>query len=248
MDINFKDNFIELWRKYFGQVELPIIFYYSDTPNDCLIAPKSDKWGCIVSDLIKIRNGKSIAFSKDSLGCMGGKRYSGFQNNLRPNFEYFLSCGTEDMEGEKYLQSPELVKQFLQKAPFAQTDKEYIIFKRWDNLTVKDNPEVVIFYANPDVLSGLFTISGFDRNFDEGTISPFGSGCSSIIQYPLAECNKEKPRGVLGLFDVSARPYVQENILTFSLPYIRLIEITKYFDESFLTTHSWQKLRKRINQ
>jgi hypothetical protein len=248
MDITIKNNFIELWNKYFGKVELPLIFYYSDSANDCSIAPKSEKWSCIISELIKIRNGKSIAFSKESLGCSGGKRYSGFQENLRPNFEYFLSCGTQDMEGEKYLQSPELVKQFLQKAPFTLTDKKYIIFKRWDNLTQDDTPEVVIFFAKPDVLSGIFTISGFDRNFDEGTICPFGSGCSSIIQYPLAECNKDKPRGVLGLFDISARPYVQESIFTFSLPYKRLIELTNFFDDSFLTTLSWQKIRKRINQ
>ncbi len=248
MDIKFKEHFISQWNKYFGNTELPIVFYYSDTPNNCIVNPPAEKWICLISELTKIRNGKSIAFSKDSIGCMGGKKYSGFQDNLRPNFEYFLSCGNDSIKGEKYLKSPELVKRFLEKAPFKRTEKEYLIFKRWDNLDENDNPEVVIFYAKPDVLSGLFTIAGFDSDFEDGNVTPFGAGCASLIQYPLYEATKDKPRAVIGLFDVTARPYIHENILTFSVPFNRFEVIVNYFDDSFLTTAAWEKLRKRVNK
>ncbi|HPN37663.1 MAG TPA: DUF169 domain-containing protein [Melioribacteraceae bacterium] len=247
MDMNLKGTFLQKWANYFGDVELPIIFYYSDTANNCEIVPKAESWKCLIGELTKVRNGKSLAFSKESIGCMGGKKYSGFQDNLRPNFEYFLSCGNETVKGEKYLKSPELVKQFLAKAPFKRTDKQFIIFKRWDLMVEMDFPEIVIFYANPDVLSGLFTISGFDRDFEEGTITPFGAGCSSLIQYPLSESNKDKPRAVIGLFDVTARPYVQKDILTFAIPFKRFVELINFFDESFLTTEAWSKIKKRIN-
>jgi hypothetical protein len=40
---------------------------------------------------------------------------------------------------------------------------KYIVFKRWDKLETKDNPEVVIFYARPDVLAGLYTLASFDE-------------------------------------------------------------------------------------
>ena len=30
MDIKLKKTFIELWEKYFGNAELPIVFYYTD--------------------------------------------------------------------------------------------------------------------------------------------------------------------------------------------------------------------------
>ena len=34
MDILLKERFISLWDKFFGNAELPIIFYYSDFEND----------------------------------------------------------------------------------------------------------------------------------------------------------------------------------------------------------------------
>ena len=123
-----------------------------------------------------------------------------------------------------------------------------IVFKRWDKIKEGDNPEVVIFFAKPDVLSGLFTLAGFDRDDLSGTIAPFGSGCASIVQYPLAESKKEKPGAVLGMFDVSARPFVQENLFTFAIPFERFEKIVSYMEESFLITNSWEKVKRRINK
>ena len=112
----------------------------------------------------------------------------------------------------------------------------------------EDEPEVVIFFAKPDVLAGLFTLAGFDSEDMNGTITPFGSGCASIVQYPLAESHKEKPKAVLGMFDVSARPFVQENVLSFAVPFKRFEKMISFMEESFLITESWEKVRKRINK
>ena len=38
-----------------------------------------------------VRAGKSLAFRTDALGCMGARRYLGFADTIRPDFEYFLS-------------------------------------------------------------------------------------------------------------------------------------------------------------
>ncbi len=61
------------------------------------------------------------------------------------------------------------------------------MFRRWDKLSPEDNPEVVIFFARPEVLSALFTLANFDQADPNGVICPFGSGCSSIIHYPRLE-------------------------------------------------------------
>ena len=37
MDINVKNRFIELWKKYFGNSELPIIMYYDEETRDVLV-------------------------------------------------------------------------------------------------------------------------------------------------------------------------------------------------------------------
>jgi hypothetical protein len=52
---------------------------------------------------------------------------------------------------------------------------------------------------------------------------------------------------VLGLFDVSARPHVGGDELTFSIPIQRFIQMVGYMDESFLITKSWEKVRLRLN-
>lgn len=248
MDITFKDKFIALWEKYFGKAELPIIFYYTDIEHHAEPSKKAEKWNCFIGELAKVRKGKTIVFDEASIGCGGGKKYLGFNDQLRPGFEYFLSCGNNEIEGERYLQSPDLVEKFLKNAPFLPAKGSKIVFKRWDLLLENDKPEVVIFFATPDVLSGLFTLAGYDREDMNGNFAPFGSGCASIIQYPLAESKQPNPRAVIGMMDVSARPFVQENVITFAVPFKRFEEMVDYMDESFLITKSWEKIRKRINK
>ena len=182
-------------------------------------------------------------------GCPGGRRYTGFAHEVMPNFEYFLSCGIPGrLKGERYKKSPELVKEAMKYSPVFKAPARFIVFKRWDILERSDNPEVVIFFAQPDVLSGLFTLANFDEAEPNGVFAPFGSGCSSIVQYPYLEGRSERSRGVIGMFDISARPFVTKDVLTFSVPMIRFSRMIQNMDESFLITDSWQKVQKRIGQ
>jgi len=90
--------------------------------------------------------------------------------------------------------SPELVREIVKNWPAFKAPKAFIVFKRWDKLTGEDNPEVVIFFAKPDVLAGLFTLANFDESHPEGVFTPMGSGCSSIITYPYLEKDLPHPR------------------------------------------------------
>jgi hypothetical protein len=113
-------------------------------------------------------------------------------------------------------------------------------------LNEDDDPAVAIFFARQDLLSGLFTLAGFDESDPNGVISPFGAGCSTIVQYPYLEKDVAHPRGVIGMFDVSARPYVGENDLTFSVPMNKFEGMIKNMEESFLITESWKMVQKRV--
>ena len=122
----------------------------------------------------------------------------------------------------------------------------FIVFKRWDQLDETDQPQVVIFFARPDMLAGLFTLANFDQEDPNGVIAPFGSGCSSIVYHPFAQLQSSRPKPVIGMFDVSARPHVAKDELTFSVPMARFRTMIDYMDESFLITGSWKKIQKRI--
>ncbi len=247
MDIKMKNRFLDSWVKYFNGAELPIVFFYSDTPSGAETVKPAVDWSCLIADLNKARNGKTLCLDKDSVGCFGGKRYLGFTTQIREGFEYFLSTGVPGiMAGERYKKTPEIVKKIMDVQPGFEAPAKYAIFKRWDKLDDNDEPEAVIFYARPDVLSGLFTLAGFDVDDPAAVITPFSAGCGSIAMYPYIENQKEKQKCILGMFDVSARPCVPPDILTFSVPMKKFTSMVKNMEESFLITRSWEKIRKRI--
>lgn len=249
MDIKVKEKFIGLWKRYFDGAELPIAFYYTDMEGCAEVVKPPSGHKCIMADFSKIRRGKSLCFDTSSIGCSGGKRYLGFAEEIMPNFEYFLSFGIPGkLEGERYKKTPELVKETMKKWPDFKAPARFIVFKRWDMFEESDDPEVVIFFARPDVLSGLFTLSNFDEADPNGVFVPFSAGCGSIVQYPYLEKDSDRPRGVLGMFDVSARPYVPKDVLTFSLPMNKFLRMIEDMEESFLITPSWGKVNKRINR
>jgi len=246
MDNNLKNRFIDLWKKYFGGAELPIVFYYSDVEK-AEKAPILKGHRCIFADLSLVRKGRSLCFDVETIGCSGGRRYLGLTDDLMPNFEYFLSYGIPGkLEGERYKKTPELVKEFINNAATFRAPAKFVIFKRWDKISGEDSPEAVIFFARPDVLSGLFTLANYDEREPNGVIAPFAAGCGTIVQYPYLEKNSEHPRCVIGLFDVSARPYVEKDVLTFSIPLNKFEKMVGDMEESFLITKSWEKVKKRI--
>ena len=126
--------------------------------------------------------------------------------------------------------------------------KQYIVFKRWDKIDVADNPDVVIFFAPPDILSGVFTLINFDEVEPDGVFAPFAAGCSTIVTHPYLEKSAQRPRAVLGMFDVSARPCVPDNTLTIAIPMNKFEKMIDNMEESFLTTQSWAKVRRRITK
>ena len=247
MDMGRKADFLERWKKYFGGEELPVTFWYTDDEGvaDGAEPPKDHR--CFLADLTKIRQGKSMRFDLATVGCSGGKRYLGFTENVRPNFEYFLSCGIPGtLEGERYKKSPELVKEFERRSPGFTAPARHIVFKRWDRLGEEDDPAVVVFFAPPDVLSGLFTLANFDESDLNAVYCPFCAGCGSIVKYPFLEKDAPHPRAVLGMFDISARPFLPGSTLSFAIPMKKFAAMIANMDESFLTTKSWKAVRGRM--
>jgi uncharacterized protein (DUF169 family) len=248
MDAKFKDGFIGRWRKYFNGAELPITLYYTDEEGRAELARSGILPRCLIDALSPVREGKPLCLNAESIACLGGRRYLGFGERLRPDFEYFLSCGIPGkVKGERHRKSPELVREILKHWPRFRAPARLAVFKRWDLLLEKDDPEVVIFFARPDVLSGLFTLANYDEAEPNEVFTPSGAGCSSIVAYPYMERGSRRPRCVLGMFDITARPYVPEDDLTFSVPMEKFVRMVDNMDESFLTTETWGAVQRRIH-
>ncbi len=249
MNTQFQQEFQKKWEKYFPGVELPVVYFYTDEISKEDQVDSQDVEHCVMASFQRVRQGHVFVYGNDSPGCKGWRRYTGFSQSLRPKFEYFLSCGIAgEIEGERYKKSPELVNGYLESHPPFQAPGRFMVCKRWDKLAANDQPFAVIFFASADVLSGLFALANYDRSDENGVISPNGSGCSTIVNYPFWEAQSDDPRCVLGMFDVTARPQIPEKYLTFTIPFPRFTQMVANMDESFLITPAWENLRARIQK
>ena len=249
MEKQLKESFLNQWGKYFPGAELPVAYYYAGEVSEKDLQDTKNEHRCLICNLNRVREGHAFVYSSESPGCLGGKRYTGFSQRLRPNFEYFLSCGIPGkMEGERYKKSPEIVEQLNREMRRAAAPAKYLVFKRWDKMEEGEEPAAVVFFAEPDVLSGLFTLANFRGIKPYSVITPFSAGCGSIIRFPLMEGSSQHPRAVIGLFDPSARPWFGENILTFTAPMKKFAEMVEDMDESFLITPTWDRILQRIKR
>lgn len=247
MDAQFKEYFTTHWNKYLPNSDLPIVYYFTDQVRPEEMVESVNEYRCWIGNLMRVLNGFPFVYHADLPGCEGGKRYTGMSSQVPLNHEYFLSYGIPGvMEGSRHRKSPEVVRKHYEEYPAYQAPGRYLVFKRWDKLAPEDEPFAVIFYATADVLSGLVTLGNYDLADVNGTISPYGSGCESIIYYPYLQSRAEHPKCVLGHFDISGRPSLPKDRLSLTIPLRRFEEMVRNMDESFLSTPQWNSIRDRL--
>jgi uncharacterized protein (DUF169 family) len=245
--IEFSEKLWKQFQEALGLKESPLGIYYTKDKPDGVTA-KEGAHACMIGLLQNARKkGETVFFDKDHFGCPGGAYYMGFFESPRPKIEYFLSCGIPgELEGERYIKTPELAKRFVVTRIPRRAPAPYCVFKPIHQFKDGEKPEVVVFFAPPDILSGLFTLTNYSLETMEGVSAPFGSGCSSILTYPVKEAGKDQPHAILGMFDVSARPMVERDILTLAMPYSIFLKLLENVSGSFLDTESWKKVLKRM--
>ena len=192
----------KLWNEFrtaLGLIESPLGVYYTNDPPD----GKTPKAGmdpgahlCMIGLLKRARHhGETVYFDREHFGCPGGAYYMGFFESPRPEIEYFLSCGIPgQMEGERYIKTPELARAYFLKMKPRPAPASYCVFKPIEKFREGERPEVVVFFGPPDILSGLFVLTNYALELTDGVYAPFGSGCGTILTYPLKEAEKEEPR------------------------------------------------------
>jgi len=240
----------EKFYERLGLKEHPLGVFYSNKEPAKGIRPTGEGHACMFGLLKRARHhGETVYFDENHTGCQGGAYYMGFREMSRPKIEYFLSCGIPgEMEGERYIKTPEIARQYFASSKPRKAPAKFGIFKPLNNLAPNEEPEVIIFFAHPDVLSGLFTLTNYAAERADAVRIPFSSGCGSIVSHPLKEAEKENPQAILGMFDVSARPFVEPNVLTLAMPTKLFLLLLDNQDESFLITKSWEIVRKRIGR
>ena len=253
MDMHLKEEYLRLWSKYFNEAPLPLAFYYTDE-----LVEAETKVKCITAAMSIVRKGRTVVLSADSVGCFGGKIQLGFAEQDFTAFsekypysylEYFLADGIPDIiEGERFKESPSICREMFLMPEYKifTAPARYCVFKRFDQLTAEDKPEVIIFFANPDVLSGLYNLVNFHTANPNAVIAPWGAGCDNIVTAPYREIKSSEPKAIMGMFDTSPRPFVQKDEITLAVPLSIFVKMVANMDNSFLITKSWSAVQKRI--
>ena len=216
---------------------------------------KSGRMGCVAAMLLTASKGRTAFFDRHTFGCPGGGTGLGFGNCYEGfPIERLLSTGGKaqlgngqpyDMhEGERFHRSAEVTAQWLAEFPFGNLQTEYVVFKPLSAVDGDDPIAMVMLFVNPDQLSALVTLAGFDSGAVYTSAAPWGASCHAIA-FALAEAQSERPRGVIGFFDISQRHRVDRDILSFTVPYRLFRTMEANVDASFLALKPWQKLQQR---
>ncbi len=230
-------EFIESYREAFGEkAQLPLLFGYSGEP----VAPTAKIGGCFFKGLQAAREGSPVSLSAEVIGCGGGKLYTGFSDMPErvPNFVSLV---------EKYKKTPEMVADYVKGLNMSRSAKPYLNFVRADQADSLDGFEGVMFYATPDMLSGLCGWAFFDSNEPDAVVAQFGSGCSTVVSMTVVENARGGHRCFLGLFDPSVRPWVGKDELSLTIPMSRFTVMLDTMHDCFLFgSHAWERIKERL--
>lgn len=226
------------------------VLFTNEKPPEALEFSEG-RWGCVAAMLTAAAKGRQAVFGRSTYGCLGGGVGLGFgkmYTSFPGGFENFLSTGSEGFrEGEAYKQTPELAKTFVEALPITDISEQYVVFKPLAEVdSATEEPRVVVFYANPDQLSALVVLANYGRQGNDNVTIPFGAGCQTACLIPWGEASKERPRAVVGMTDISARPVIDADLLSFSVPFAMFQEMEDNVAGSFLDKHAWQKVVQRI--
>ena len=232
-------EFIQNYKEVFGEkVQLPLLFGYSAKP----IADTEKIGGCFFKVLQAARGGAPVSLSIEVIGCGGGKLYTGF-TDMPERVPGFVSLK------EKYKKTPELVVDYVNGLGMKRTEKQYLNFIRIDKAESFEGTEGVMFYATPDMLSGLCGWAFYDTNEPDAVVSMFGSGCSTVVSMTVVENEKKGHRSFIGLLDPSVRPWVGKNELSFTIPFSRFVPMMETMKDTFLFgSHAWEKIKQRLEE
>jgi uncharacterized protein (DUF169 family) len=257
---------------HLGLTEEPIGFYYDNILPDGAIGPPKgpeisreleeqgqlnmhevfQAFSCVLGNIWRARKKKVAAFiSAEEFGCPGGAFYTSM---IKPNLKFienYVTTGIPEtpIHGERYLPSPDIMRTFLKRVSPRDAPAKYCIFKPLSLFTEKEEPEFIIFFARPEVISGLFTLTTFTTGDVDCVASPFGAGCTNIVAWPLYYLEKGMEKAVLGGFDPSQRKFMKADELTFTVPFALYRKMLNTIPESiFNVDGAWSTVLKKVHR
>jgi hypothetical protein len=222
------------------------IIFSDEKPANALELKKKGN-GCIVPLILKASTGVPLVVSESSTGWPCSAFYLGFHDTIFEGIEYFLSNKDDFFRPcEKFIQNPALAKAFVDNVHPVKPEKRYMVIKPLRDFLLDEEPESVLFFVNADQLSALVFLSHFDAPGSmDRVLSPFASACMALVTLPLKLARGGEQKAVMGMFDISARTRMPQDLLSLSMPYSFLKKLAASLPDSFISTESWKTVKAR---
>jgi hypothetical protein len=217
------------------------------------------------------------AFDRGTYGCWGGGVGLGFGNQYgsfpggMDCYYRFLSTGNMNFEkgqpvaeqlkesgfnrmaddfsrGKRYLDSPEAANSYVMGLPICEIPCRFVVVKPLDQVDQeKDQIKNVTFFVDPDGLSALVNLANYKNPADENVTIPWVAGCQAMGICAYRELEREHPRAIIGMMDITARQHVRatlgENVLSFTMPWALFQSMEESVEGSFLQESAWLALQ-----
>ncbi len=207
-------------------------WYFSSEKIENSFVFKKDKWVCMCMYLKMVtKNGKRMQFSEDfGKACTGPAEYCGFCE-LTDDGGQFIS------ETEGFKKNRRLAWQYYQESlkSIHSPKEKYLYVEPIEIINNNMTIEVVNYFPDLKGLASLIVLSNYDREENmDNVLTPFASGCQSIFTIPYNEQFQKKPKSIIGLMDPQAMHFIPDDMVSFSLPSNRFIEMANNIKGSFL--------------
>jgi uncharacterized protein (DUF169 family) len=206
------------------------------------------RFSCVMGNIWRARKKKTAAyFSAEQFGCPGGAFWLGFNKPQAETIIHFVSTGIPNrMEGEHYCDSPDTLRQIFEFVDPKPAPKTYCVIKPVTGFTGDEEPDLVVFFARPESLSGLHQLAAFVTSDPEVVVSPWSAACGSLAAWPLHYLSKGIDKAVIGGWDPSARKFFKTDELSFTVPFHMFVNMINRYTESFLMTKTWATVQQKI--
>lgn len=246
--MNFNENHIERLTKAL-RLENPLIALYDTDPSPEFEPMVEAKGGtcCFAyyprwmkGQTLVVKKGKG-GFQDPQNGCPGMQSAFGMtQNGYPPWMSHFLTDGEGAPMGEGLKATPQLAREFLDRAKKPNPSGEQILIgplklSQWDKV------KTVTFFADPDRFSALMTLSAYWSSDPDEIAAPFSSGCG-LMWRELKNFDRDRP--VIGCTDIAMRKYIPPEILCLTVSPARFEKMVNYPDDAFLNKEWWNELMK----
>ncbi len=254
----------------------PVALIWADEKPEGAMEFAPGKWGCVMFLAAAAAKGKTAVASRETFGCFGGRVGFGLGGQYRdfPGGEEcfcrFLSNGNAGIEpgetigrgmaasgatsmaeeflhGERYVKSPAVARKFLACLPMMDIPARYVVIRPLREVDfARDNVRSITLFVTPDQLSALVVLANYDGEDNENVVIPFAAGCQSLGICTFRENERQRPRAVVGMVDLSARKNLRrqlgKEVMSFSVTAAMFQRMEANVAGSFLERETWKTL------